>query len=514
MKVMIAYPPLEGKGCPMLGQNRQFQWFRNPTYIYPMVPASAATLSKENGYEVIWADGIAERWSYEQFLNLVYRERPDLIVMETKTPVVKRHWRIIDELKGLFSSDPPQIVLVGDHVTALPEESMRNSQVDFILTGGDYDFLLLDLCRYLSSRGTGENAANSAAQRPENCGPRASQPALPPGIWYRHNGEIKDTGPFRLDHDLDFLPFIDRDLTKWQLYAYKNGNFKRTPGTYTMAGRDCWWGRCSFCSWTTLYPGQYHRARSPQKLLDEIGFLIENYGVKEIMDDSGTFPVGEWLRELCQGMIERGYNKKVTVDCNMRFGILTQEDYDLMAQAGFRFILFGLESANQETLDRINKSLRVEQIIEGAKMAKRAGLEPHITAMVGYPWESKAQAQRTIELAKDLFGKGYVDSLQATIVIPYPGTPLYYECDRNGWLKTRDWDRYDMGEGVMKSSLTDDEIKKLTQELYKAFASPQFILRKLVSMRRLEDLAFLWRAGTKVIGHLGDFGRKGTEHVS
>lgn len=263
-----------------------------------------------------------------------------------------------------------------------------------------------------------------------------------------------------------------------------------------------------------MYPVAKYRVRFPEKMLDEVGVLIDHYGVKEIMDDSGTFPIGEWLWIFCEGMVKRGYNKRVKIDCNMRFGILTQEDYDLMAQAGFRFILFGLESANQETLDRINKSLRVEQIIEGTKMAKRAGLEPHITAMVGYPWETKTQAQKTIALARELFRKGYVDSLQATIVIPYPGTPLYYECDRNGWLKTRDWNRYDMGEGVMKSPLSDGEIKELTRELYKAFVSCRFIFRKLVSIRRPEDLAFLWRAGTKVIGHLGDFGHKETEHVS
>jgi len=58
MKVSISYPPLESpKGVALLAQNRQFQWFNNPTYIYPMVPAYAATLLKSKGFEVIWDDG-------------------------------------------------------------------------------------------------------------------------------------------------------------------------------------------------------------------------------------------------------------------------------------------------------------------------------------------------------------------------------------------------------------------------------------------------------------------------
>ena len=68
MKIMLAYPPIESnKGIPLLSQNRQFQFFHNPTYIFPVVPASAATLLQSKGYEVLWKDGIAENLSQEQF---------------------------------------------------------------------------------------------------------------------------------------------------------------------------------------------------------------------------------------------------------------------------------------------------------------------------------------------------------------------------------------------------------------------------------------------------------------
>ena len=147
MKIFISFPPLKGKGCPMLGQNRQFQWFHNPSFIYPMVPASAATLLKEDVHEVIWNDCIAEKWQYEEFINFFKKEKPDLIAMETKTPVVRQHWQIVNELKGI---NPKCVtVLMGDHVTAKPDESMQNSKVDFCLTGGDYDFLLVELLGYL-----------------------------------------------------------------------------------------------------------------------------------------------------------------------------------------------------------------------------------------------------------------------------------------------------------------------------------------------------------------------------
>ncbi|MBI5892564.1 MAG: B12-binding domain-containing radical SAM protein, partial [Deltaproteobacteria bacterium] len=336
MKISISYPPLESeKGIPLLGQNRQFQWFSEPTYIYPMVPAYAATLLKENGFEVIWDDGIAEGLTYNQWLERIKKERPDVIAIETKTPVIKRHWQIINDLKKLSTFNfQPLTVLMGDHVTALPEESMLNSPVDFVLTGGDYDFLLLNLCNQLATRNM------------------QLVSSLAPGVWHRKEGKITNTGNYDLNHDLNSLPLIDRGLTKWKLYSEKNGNYKYLPGTYTMAARDCWWGKCSFCSWTTIFPGAKYRTRTPEKMLEEVGMLIENYGIREIMDDSGTFPVGEWLHAYCEGRIKRGYNKRVKIDCNMRFGILGEKEYEMMAKAGFRFILFGLESANQKTLDR------------------------------------------------------------------------------------------------------------------------------------------------------------------
>src|SRR3990170_2586004 len=182
LKVSISYPPLESeKGIPLLGQNRQFQWFSEPTYIYPMVPAYAATLLKENGYDVLWDDGIAEGLTYAQWLERIKREKPDVVAIETKTPVIKRHWKIIDDLKKLATGNwQPATVLMGDHVTALPEESMLNSPVDFVLTGGDYDFLLLNLCSQLAT-------CNS---QPTTRNPQLVS-ILAPGIWYRHNGEIK-----------------------------------------------------------------------------------------------------------------------------------------------------------------------------------------------------------------------------------------------------------------------------------------------------------------------------------
>ena len=245
-----------------------------------------ATLLQKYGDEVLWLDGIAENLSYQQWVEKLLQFQPDLLVMETKTQVIKQHWQIIKKLKT--KNAKLKIALVGDHVTALAQESRKHCPADYIISGGNYDLTLLSILK---------------------------------GIKINR---------------LDDLPLIDRNLTKWQLYADKNGNYKYPPGTYIMSGRDCWWrqnGGCTFCSWTTLYP--QFQVRSAANVLNEVGQLIK-LGVKEIFDDTGTFPAGVWLRQFCRGLIKRGYHRKIVFGCNLRFGVLTQEDYQLMAKANFR----------------------------------------------------------------------------------------------------------------------------------------------------------------------------------
>jgi radical SAM superfamily enzyme YgiQ (UPF0313 family) len=293
-KVMIAYPPIPSdKGVPLISQNRQFQWFNRPTFIYPVVPAYAATLLQDRGYQAVWADGVAAQMTVDQFKELVDREQPDMIAIEAKTPVIRPYWKWVNELKRMLPN--AKLVLMGDHVTAFPDEGFDNSQVDYCLAGGDFDWALLNLANHLTK---GE--------------------ALEGGVHWRdaQTGQVANSGAFKLEHDLNLNPFIDRDLTQWERYAFENGNFKYTPGTYQMAGRDCWWGKCTFCSWTTTFNN--FRSVTPERHLAEVEQLVKRYGVREIFDDTGTFPAGLWLKKFTEGLVETGLSKKVTYGCNMK----------------------------------------------------------------------------------------------------------------------------------------------------------------------------------------------------
>ncbi len=452
MRIALCYPPIPSpKGTPLLSQNRQFQWFNRPTAIYPVVPASAATLLRAHGHEVLWLDGIARGMTPEAHWRALEAWRPDAVFLETKTPVVRFHWAWVRELKRRLPGC--LAVMGGDHVTALPEETRREAPVDALLRGGDYDFALLG--------------------------------------W----AEGREAPV-----DLAALPRIDRALTRWRDYAFRNGNFLRTPGAYVMSARDCWHGRCAFCSWAALYP--IYRVRPVGDVLDELEGLAA-LGAREVMDDAGSQPTGAWLRAFCEGLLSRGLHRRLRIDCNQRFGALTAEDYRLMRRAGYRMVLFGVESANQATLDRLGKGLTVAQAEEGARLASEAGLDVHVTLMFGYPWESAEEARRTAAFGRALLRRGHAASLQATWLVPYPGTPLFRELQASGGLLTEDWDAYDMRGPVMRCPLSEAETKALIAHAYRGHLQPAALLRQ--ARRMAAHPAYLLKAARALLAHLRDF---------
>ena len=95
LSVAISYPPIvNDKGQKaMVSQNRNVQYFQKPTYLLPVVHAQAATWLKEKGHNVIWDDGNAQLKTYEQWFNDLVAHKPDIVVLESTTPVMKFYWK-------------------------------------------------------------------------------------------------------------------------------------------------------------------------------------------------------------------------------------------------------------------------------------------------------------------------------------------------------------------------------------------------------------------------------------
>ena len=484
-KVLVGYPPVESaKGTALLSQNRQFQYFQVASFLFPVAMGTAATMARDNGYNVIWYDAISEYMNTEVYDRMLAREKPDIFFFETKAPVVKKHWDSVKHLKQKFPE--MKIVMCGDHVSYDARESMENSPVDYVIRGGYYDFAF---CELLDALKDGRK--------------------IPSGIWHRDNkGEIVDNGRYIFNGNLDVYPIIDRKLTKNHNYQIEF-NLKGRPLAYIMSGRDCWYGKCTFCVWDhTLYPKGQFKVRSPENVMKEVKYLVDECGVKEIFDDCGTITVGPWLEKFCRLMIESGYNRKVMYSGNMRFGAVDFEQYKMMRRAGFRLLKYGLESGCQKTIDKLDKGTKIDEVISSCRDATNAGLTVHLTMMVGYPWETREDAMQTVQLAKALMTRGYAEILQSTVIVPYPGTPLYEEGQEKGWFRfnPKDYERFDMTEPVFKTpDMTPDEIQKLCQMNYSIYLDPRYILRQAGRMRDVNDFFYNLKGIKAVVGHIVQF---------
>jgi len=180
-----------------------------------------------------------------------------------------------------------------------------------------------------------------------------------------------------------------------------------------------------------------------------------------------------------------------------------------MKRAGFRLLKVGLESGCDETLKRVNKYETVAQIRQGVKNAKDAGLNVLLTIMVGYPWETEEDAQATFKLAKELMlHKTHVgDSLQASVIVPYPGTPLYFEALKNNWFQIdpSDYEAFDMSQPPLKSPIGAQKTTELCDRLWRIHLHPLFMTKTLASISSADDFRLLWQGLKSLTGHIRDF---------
>ena len=415
--------------------------------------------------------------------------RPDLVIMETKAPIMDKLWKLSDRWKKV--NPDWKIVFVGDHVSFFPEESLRKSAVDFVLTGGDYDFQTKSLVEYL-----------------EKC------KKLAPGIFYKKNGKIVNSGKLCLDNNLDETPVIDRKLTCWQDYGEA---YLYHPCAYIMTGRGCGIdakrnGACTFCIWEHALWGCRARLRSPEHVLKEVKNLYD-LGVKEIFDDNESGPLANvaWLTKFYRLLKEERLLGKVVFSSNARGDQLVSGVCKLLKKIGYRLLKVGLESGSEETLKLINKRENLSTIIDGVKTAKDSGLKVMLTVMTGYPWEKTEDVEETYRITKELmfYKTGAGDCLQASVVTPYPGSPLWLTARSKGWFKVSpsDYEKFDMDKPVLKSQYNE---VYWCRKIWSIQSSPEFILKSALSVGGTDDVELLLRGAVSLFGHKKDFNNEKT----
>ena len=177
-----------------------------------------------------------------------------------------------------------------------------------------------------------------------------------------------------------------------------------------------------------------------------------------------------------------------------------------LARSNVRLLKIGLESGNNDTLRQLKKDETIEEISSGVLRAKRAGMVVLLTTMVGYPWETEAGAQQTYEATRHLMlsNTHFGDSLQASVVIPYPGTPLYQKAIREGWfvIDPHDYDRFDQSQPVLR---TEINTTAWCRKMWTIMKNPLFLVRSALTLRSRGDALLALNGLRSLRGHLHDY---------
>jgi len=466
MRIVTLSPPLIIKGQE---KGRFSKDSRSPAVskggcvYYPFWLAYATGLLEQEGHNVRLIDAPARGMTEEQSIKSTIDYNPELIIVQTVTASFYNDIRIAEKIKGLIPETI--IVMSGDHVTALPTESIKESDAITAVIIGELDFAAKDLAFALEQEhdlGTVDGL-----------------------VWKKDIGgkeQIVYNAPREqaTGEQLDQIPFVTKVYKKHLViedYFYPSVLY---PEVTLWTGRGCKF-RCTFCKYPQTITGHDYRARSVKNVVDEFEWISKNLPhVKDIMVEDDTFTQDkERAIAICKEIIDR--NLKVTWTVNARADV-PLEVMQWMKKAGCRLMCVGFESATQEILNNIKKGTTVQKIRTFMKDTKQAKMLVHGCFMLGNQGETKATIQKTIAFAKELDP----DTAQFFPLMVYPGTEAYEWAKKEGYLTTEKWDEWLLPDGthntlISRPGLSGTELVEACDKARLEFyLRPSYIGKKVI----------------------------------
>lgn len=294
-----------------------------------------------------------------------------------------------------------------------------------------------------------------------------------PGIAYLKDGKVISTKERPLIKDLDSLPMA-WDLIEWKDYSFKTK--KNSTLAVVSSSRGCT-QKCTFCS-QRLFWKQKWRARSPENFVAELEYLNRTYGVDVAMiaDETPTFDRERW-EKILDLLIEKKLDVEILMETRVDDILRDKEIMHKYIGAGILHIYVGAESANQATLDKYQKNLKIEESKEAIDLINNAGIISETSFVLGMPDETPASIDAAIKLAKY-----YNPDLAFFLAIaPWPYSDIYRELAP--YIEEFNYSKYNLIEPIVKPvNMTREELNK---HLLRAFR--EFYMDKLSTIEEMSE---------------------------
>ena len=435
MKILFVEPPKD-------------YWFVMGEYLpppYGILQLAAFLESKNKDVEIEVLDCQAMNLDWKRLEKRIESFNPDIVASSAlatcNTYVAVRTLETAKKVK-------PDVLTIagGQHFTMTAQESLENyPEIDVIV------------------RGEGEQTLVELVNRSN----KKSSFSQIKGISFRHNGKILHNRSRPLIENLNDLPFPGYHFVEDVIHEYHFSAMAGPRAGYALVegSRGCP-HRCTFCTQWKHWDGKW-RTKSPKRIADEMEFCYRNYGSRFLWLTDDNFGLGKRASDLCDEIIKRGFSDDMMWFMQVRCDDIVKHR-DLLPKlrkSGLRWMLLGVESHSPSTLETFKKGTTPEDAKTAVKLLQKNDIFAHAMFMIGERKDSADSIARLREFTNDLDP----DLAIFAILTPFPGTEVFEEAKRNGWIEDFNWAHYDMVHAIMPTeTLSREEVQ---EELYKCYRS-------------------------------------------
>ena len=447
-----------------------------------------AAVLERAGFSVAIYDEQVAAESFDKFLAAT---RPRLALLSGTS---HGRFRAFDYASAIKQFDPGVTVAYGGpHASFAAAETLgRIPDIDLI------------------GHGEGERACLELAEWKVRGGGRPEDLRKIKGITFRQNGGLVATPGRERVADLDSLPLPARHLVPMGRYRLKM-DLLDVPGTIIMTSRGCPFC-CAFCSESFFFGKRYY-TRGAASVVDEVELLTAEYGARGLVIFDSTFSLKrKHVEDFCDELERRGVD--IPWQCQVRVDTVDKPLLEKMRRAGCYTVCFGVESGDQEILNRISKGITLERALDVMKWADELGLYTKVSFSLGHPGETYEQAKKTNKFARKyaryMTFRGYNPGIRV-----YPGTGVEAYAREHGLMPAGfDWAApYENVENEKLFKLKDNvplllqpqmgvrELRRLRLRFLLGYIlTPRYILTKAVRAVRVGEVRRLWRGLLRGLG--------------
>ena len=467
MKVLLINPPREneiiGNNPSIIEEERGVNPPLGLLYI-------AGYLQKFTNHIVNIIDAQVEKLNYENLSLQISLSRPDVVGITVMTLTLIDVMKTINIIKRVDNNI--KIVLGGPHAHLFPEETISLNGVDYLVLGeGEETFKELLDCI--------DNKRMVKGVK---------------GVVFKDDGAIIINDPRPLINDLDGIPFPARHLVPYRKYTSLLS--KGDCVTTIFTSRGCPF-KCSFCDRPHL--GKMFRSRSAKNVVDELEECVD-MGIDEFLFYDDTFTVDKnRVLDICGEIIRRKLD--IGFDIRSRIDTINEEVICQLKKAGCQGIHYGVEAGTEKVLKVLNKAISLQDVQEIFKTTKKYKIPILAYFMIGNPSETLEDIRTTFKVIKKL----NPDYIHLTIFTPFPGTKIYFDGLKSGYIDRDYWREFAINPTenfippIWTESFNRLQLNELLIEGYRNFyLRPKYIVDKIISTPSLSAFKKQFKAGIKL----------------